>query len=57
MLLAVAGWTGRDEPGAFGLSALQIALLLAATGPAWWAMAIELIQRTRSASAAGAAWT
>lgn len=38
-LLAVAGWMGRDEPGAFGLSALQIALLLAATGPAWWAMA------------------
>jgi amino acid transporter len=38
VLLAVAGWTGRDEPGAFGLSALQIALLLAATGPAWWAM-------------------
>ncbi|MEY2668525.1 MAG: hypothetical protein RJA59_1163 [Pseudomonadota bacterium] len=39
LLLAVAGWTGRDEPGAFGLSALQIALVLAATGPAWWAMA------------------
>jgi amino acid transporter len=39
VLLAVAGWTGRGEPGAFGLSALQIALLLAATGPAWWAMA------------------
>ena len=38
-LLAVAGWVGRDEPGAFGLPALQIALLLAATGPAWWAMA------------------
>jgi amino acid transporter len=37
-LLLVAGWMGRDEPGAFGLSALQIALLLAATGPAWWAM-------------------
>lgn len=37
-MLAVAGWMGRDEPGAFGLSALQIALLLAATGPAWWAM-------------------
>ncbi len=38
-MLAVAGWMGRDEPGAFGLSALQIAGLLAATGPAWWAMA------------------
>ena len=38
LLLGVAGWMGRDEPGAFGLSALQIALLLAATGPAWWLM-------------------
>jgi amino acid transporter len=45
VLLAVAGWTGRDEPGAFGLSALQIALLLAATGPAWWAMAPGRRQR------------
>jgi amino acid transporter len=39
VLLAVAGWMGRDEPGALGLPALHIALLLAATGPAWWAMA------------------
>ena len=38
LLLAVAGWTGRDDPGAFGLSALQVALALAATGPAWWAI-------------------
>jgi amino acid transporter len=37
VLLAVAAWMGRDEPGAFGLSALQIALLLALTGPLWWA--------------------
>jgi amino acid transporter len=35
-LLVLAGWTGRDEPGAFGFSALQIAVALAATGPAWW---------------------
>jgi amino acid transporter len=36
VLLAVAGWMGREEPGAFGLSALQIAVALAATGPGWW---------------------
>jgi amino acid transporter len=39
LLLVIAGWTGRHEPGAFGLSALQIALALASTGPLWWAMA------------------
>jgi amino acid transporter len=37
-LLVVAGWMGRDEPGAFGLSALQVAVALAATGPGWWLM-------------------
>ncbi len=47
VMLAVAGWMGRDEPGAFGLSALQIALLLAATGPAWWAM-VTAARRRRS---------
>jgi amino acid transporter len=50
LLLAVAGWTGRDEPGAFGLSALQIALALAATGPAWWA----ILPRGRTRRATGA---
>jgi len=50
LLLAVAGWTGRDEPGAFGFSALQIALALAATGPAWWA----IVPRGRSRRATGA---
>ena len=50
LLLAVAGWTGRDEPGAFGLSALQIALALAATGPAWWA----IVPRGRPRRATGA---
>jgi amino acid transporter len=46
-LLAVAGWVGRDEPGAFGFSALQIALALAATGPAWWVVAGWLPHRLR----------
>jgi len=50
LLLAVAGWTGRDDPGAFGLSALQVALALAATGPAWWA----ILPRGRSRRATGA---
>jgi amino acid transporter len=49
LLLAVAGWTGRDEPGAFGFSALQIALALAATGPVWWA----IVPRGRSRQVTG----
>jgi amino acid transporter len=35
-LFGVATWMGRDEPGAFGLTALQLSFALAAVGPAWW---------------------
>jgi amino acid transporter len=47
LLLGVAGWMGRDEPGALGFSALQIAAALAATGPAWWLVAGMLPRRLR----------
>ncbi|HET8725755.1 MAG TPA: APC family permease [Anaeromyxobacteraceae bacterium] len=52
-LLGLAGWMGRDEPGAFGLSALQIALVLAATGPVWWALVGWMPRRRRDASRQG----
>jgi amino acid transporter len=48
VLLAVAAWTGRGEPGAFGLTALQIALALGATGPIWWLMAPRARPRSRA---------
>jgi len=35
-LLLAAAWAGRGEPGALGLSALQLGLAVAAVGPAWW---------------------
>jgi hypothetical protein len=38
---------GRNEPGAFGFSALQIAAALAATGPGWWVVAGFLPRRLR----------
>jgi len=36
-LLAFAAWEGRAEPGAFGLSALEVAALVAALGVPWYA--------------------
>jgi amino acid transporter len=36
-LLAYAAWQGRAEPGAFGLTAVEVAALVAALGVPWWA--------------------
>jgi amino acid transporter len=36
-LLAYAAWQGREEPGAFGLSAVEVAALVASLGVPWWA--------------------
>jgi amino acid transporter len=36
LLLGLAGWMGRDEPGAFGLSAVGLAAAVATVGVAWW---------------------
>jgi amino acid transporter len=35
-LLAFAAWEGRAEPGAFGLSAVEVAALVASLGVPWW---------------------
>ena len=52
LLLAAAAWNARDEPGMAGLTALQLAGLVAAAGPIWYlargrtaAVAAEASQR------------
>ncbi len=36
LLLALAAWEGRREPGALGLSAVQLGAAVASVGVAWW---------------------
>ncbi|HTN50995.1 MAG TPA: APC family permease [Anaeromyxobacter sp.] len=47
-LLAFSAWRGRGEPGALGVRAVPLALLVAAIGPAWWALS----RRRRARAAA-----
>jgi len=47
-LLALAGWQGRAEPGALGLSAVGVAALVASAGPVWYAMRSRSRRGTRS---------
>jgi amino acid transporter len=39
LLLALAAWQGRREPGALGLSAVQLAAAVASIGVVWWVIA------------------
>jgi amino acid transporter len=39
LLLALAAWAGRREPGALGLSAVQLGVAVASLGVVWWVIA------------------
>ena len=49
-LLAFAGWQSRDEPGAFGFSAVGSAALVASVGPVWYALRFRAARASRAAA-------
>jgi amino acid transporter len=38
LLLALAAWEGRREPGALGMSAVEVGAAVASVGLLWWAI-------------------
>ncbi|HVP66752.1 MAG TPA: APC family permease [Anaeromyxobacteraceae bacterium] len=46
-LLAFAAWQGRNEPGALGVPAAGIALLVASAGPVWYAARFRAVRTSR----------
>lgn len=51
-LLILAGWAGREEPGALGLPAVGVAALLAAAGPVWYAARVRTVRASRDCAKA-----